>query len=65
MGRITHHHRNQPVRVAGCASARQRSGTAQGFIFLSLEDKSGLPSVILASDAFVRYRIIGARTLLH
>ena len=29
------------ARIAGCVIARQRPGTAHGFIFLSIEDETG------------------------
>jgi error-prone DNA polymerase len=47
----------QPVRVAGCVVARQRPGTAKGFVFLSLEDETGIANVILAPDIFEQNRI--------
>src|SRR6266446_4376832 len=30
------------VRIGGCVIARQRPGTAHGFVFLSLEDETGI-----------------------
>ena len=33
---------NQWVRIAGCVICRQRPGTAKGFVFLSLEDETGI-----------------------
>jgi error-prone DNA polymerase len=35
------------VRVAGCVIVRQRPGTANGFLFLSLEDETGIANVIV------------------
>jgi error-prone DNA polymerase len=35
------------VRTAGCIIARQRPGTAKGFIFLSKEDETGIVNVIV------------------
>ena len=35
----------QYTRVAGCVIARQRPGTAKGFVFLSLEDETGISNV--------------------
>jgi hypothetical protein len=35
------------VRTAGCVIARQRPGTAMGFIFLSMEMKPVLPMSLL------------------
>ncbi len=41
-----------PVRVAGAVIARQRPGTAKGFVFLSLEDETGIANVILTPQLF-------------
>ncbi|MGP8172982.1 MAG: DNA polymerase III subunit alpha [Terracidiphilus sp.] len=54
-------HSNQPVRIAGCVIARQRPGTAKGFVFLSLEDETGIANVILAPDVFERDRTVVTR----
>ena len=35
------------VRVAGCVIVRQRPGTANGFLFLSMEDETGIANVIV------------------
>ncbi len=35
------------VRVAGAVIARQRPGTAKGFIFLSNEDETGISNAII------------------
>ena len=51
--------RNNPsVRIAGCVIARQRPGTAKGFVFLSLEDETGIANIILTPDVFERDRIV-------
>ncbi len=42
------------VRVAGCVIARQRPGTAKGFVFLSLEDETGIANAIIAPQLFER-----------
>ena len=52
---------NQFVRVAGCVIARQRPGTAKGFVFLSLEDETGIANIILTPDVFERDRAIVTR----
>jgi error-prone DNA polymerase len=54
------------VRIAGCVIARQRPGTANGFVFLSLEDETGIANAILTPDIFRQYRqtIIDGRFLL-
>jgi error-prone DNA polymerase len=46
--------------------ARQRPGTANGFVFLSLEDETGIANAILTPDIFKQYRqaIIDGRFLL-
>jgi error-prone DNA polymerase len=46
------------VRVAGCVIARQRPGTAKGFIFLSMEDETGIANVIVTPDLYDRDRLI-------
>jgi error-prone DNA polymerase len=40
------------VRVAGCVIVRQRPGTAKGFLFLSLEDETGISNIIVTPDLF-------------
>ena len=42
------------VRVAGCVITRQRPGTAKGFVFLSLEDETGIVNIIVRPDLFDR-----------
>ncbi len=42
----------QWVRVAGSVICRQRPGTAKGFVFLSLEDETGISNVIVTPDLF-------------
>ncbi len=49
------------VRSAGCVIARQRPGTAKGFLFLSMEDESGITNVIVSPDLFERERIVVTR----
>jgi len=46
------------VRVAGCVIVRQRPGTANGFVFLSLEDETGIANVIVPPDTFASYRLV-------
>ena len=47
-----------PVRVAGSVIVRQRPGTAKGFVFLSLEDETGIANVIVTPDVFDEYRLV-------
>ncbi|HEX5875601.1 MAG TPA: OB-fold nucleic acid binding domain-containing protein, partial [Pyrinomonadaceae bacterium] len=44
------------VRVAGWVIVRQRPGTAKGFMFLSLEDETGVSNIIVTPQLFERYR---------
>jgi error-prone DNA polymerase len=46
------------VRTAGCVIARQRPGTAKGFVFLSLEDETGIGNAILTPDIMDRHRVV-------
>jgi error-prone DNA polymerase len=50
------------VRVAGCVIARQRPGTAKGFVFLSLEDETGIANVIITPDHFEQNRVVITRS---
>jgi len=54
------------VRVAGCVIARQRPGTARGFVFLSLEDETGISNAIITPDVFQknRFTIVDGKFLL-
>jgi error-prone DNA polymerase len=45
------------IRVAGAVICRQQPGTAKGFVFLSLEDETGIANVILRPDVFERLRV--------
>ena len=49
------------TRVAGCVIARQRPGTASGFVFLSLEDETGIANAIVTPDVFERHRVLISR----
>ncbi len=46
------------VRTAGCVIARQRPGTASGFVFLSLEDETGISNAIITPDLFEQHRLM-------
>ena len=49
------------LRVAGCIIARQRPGTAHGFVFLSLEDETGVANAIITPDLFEKNRLLLVR----
>jgi error-prone DNA polymerase len=44
------------VRVAGAVITRQRPGTAKGFVFLTLEDETGIANIIVRPDLFTEAR---------
>ena len=46
------------VRIAGSVIVRQRPGTAKGFVFLSLEDETGIFNVIIDPNTFDRYKFV-------
>ena len=46
------------VRIAGSVIARQRPGTAKGFVFLSLEDETGVANAIVTPDLFQQNRLL-------
>jgi error-prone DNA polymerase len=49
------------VRVAGMVITRQRPGTAKGFVFLTLEDETGISNIIIRPDLFDRERMVVVR----
>jgi error-prone DNA polymerase len=59
---LTEQANHRLVRIAGCVIARQRPGTAKGFVFLSLEDESGIANIVLTPDIFERDRMIVTRS---
>ena len=46
------------LRIGGCVIARQRPGTAKGFVFLSLEDETGIANAIVTPDLLQQNRIL-------
>jgi error-prone DNA polymerase len=46
------------IRTAGGVIARQRPGTAKGFVFLGLEDETGVSNAIVAPDLFQQNRLL-------
>jgi error-prone DNA polymerase len=50
------------VKAAGCVIARQRPGTAKGFIFISMEDETGIANVIVTPDLYEKQRLIVTRS---
>src|SRR4029077_17970379 len=54
------------VATAGAVIVRQRPGTAKGFVFLTLEDETGMCQAIVRPDLFRENRavIVGSGTLI-
>jgi error-prone DNA polymerase len=50
------------VKAAGCVIARQRPGTAKGFIFISMEDETGIANVIVTPDLYEREKLVVTRS---
>ncbi len=55
---LEHHPNGRWVRVAGAVITRQRPGTAKGFVFLTLEDETGVSNVIVTPDKFQDNRVL-------
>src|SRR5213082_1928207 len=46
------------IQIAGNVICRQRPGTAKGFVFISLEDETGVSNAIVHPDLFERFRLL-------
>src|SRR5438093_6958809 len=46
------------VQIAGNVICRQRPGTAKGFVFISLEDETGVANAIVDPNLFERFRLL-------
>jgi error-prone DNA polymerase len=46
------------VRIAGAVICRQRPGTAKGFVFLSIEDETGIANAIITPPIFEEYHVV-------
>ena len=44
------------TRIAGCVIARQRPGTAKGFVFLSIEDETGIANAIITPTVYEQFK---------
>jgi error-prone DNA polymerase len=58
---LAHAQNGRRVRVAGMVITRQRPGTAKGFVFLTLEDETGISNIIVRPDVFERERVTVVR----
>ena len=52
------------VAVAGLVICRQRPGTAKGFVFLTLEDETGMVNVVITPKRFERQALLISTTPL-
>lgn len=48
----------QAIQIAGNVICRQRPGTAKGFVFISLEDETGVSNAIVAPKLFEEFRLV-------
>jgi error-prone DNA polymerase len=55
---VTRGHDGTKVAHAGLVICRQRPGTAKGFVFLSLEDETGILNVVVTPKRFERQALL-------
>ena len=61
---LRHGRDGERVATAGLVICRQRPGTAKGFVFLTLEDETGLVNVVVTPQRFERQALLISRTPL-
>ena len=54
---LKHARHGATVQIAGNVICRQRPGTAKGFVFISLEDETGVSNAIVEPDLFEQFRL--------
>jgi error-prone DNA polymerase len=54
---LIHAQHGSTIQIAGNVICRQRPGTAKGFVFISLEDETGVSNAIVDPDMFERCRL--------
>ena len=47
----------EEITIAGVVICRQRPGTAKGFVFISLEDETGVANAVVPAEPFERQRL--------
>jgi len=55
---LIHARHGTTVQIAGNVICRQRPGTAKGFVFISLEDETGVSNAIVDPNLFERFRLL-------
>jgi error-prone DNA polymerase len=61
---LRHGRDGEPVACAGLVICRQRPGTAKGFVFLTLEDETGLLNVVITPKRFEQQALLISTTPL-
>jgi error-prone DNA polymerase len=55
---LPHARHGSIIQIAGNVICRQRPGTAKGFVFVSLEDETGVSNAIVDPDLFEHFRLV-------
>jgi error-prone DNA polymerase len=55
---LPHARHGSIIQIAGNVICRQRPGTAKGFVFISLEDETGVSNAIVEPDLFEHFRLV-------
>ena len=55
---LVHARHGSIIQIAGNVICRQRPGTAKGFVFISLEDETGVSNAIVEPDLFEHFRLV-------
>lgn len=55
---LVHARHGSTIQIAGNVICRQRPGTAKGFVFISLEDETGVSNAIVEPGLFERFRLV-------
>jgi error-prone DNA polymerase len=55
---LPHARHGSIIQIAGNVICRQRPGTAKGFVFISLEDETGVSNAIVDPDLFEHFRLV-------
>jgi error-prone DNA polymerase len=55
---LVHARHGSTIQIAGNVICRQRPGTAKGFVFISLEDETGVSNAIVEPDLFEQFRLV-------
>src|SRR3954453_9464921 len=63
---VSHGNNRRRVRCAGVAVVRQRPGSAGGVVFMTLEDETGIPNIVVWPKVMEHFRkeVMGARLVL-